>query len=74
MNNREQLIDMMIDNGLERRDIAELVLVDRNTVDSWLAPPGSARHAEVPDMAIELLHLKLGGHGQERPAADEPAT
>ena len=60
MNNREKLIDMMHEHALERRDLAELVLVDRQTVDGWLAPTESARHQEVPEMAIELLQLKLG--------------
>ena len=60
MNNRDKLIDLLFDNKLERRELAELVLVDRETVDNWLAPPGSARHIEVPDMAIALLNYKLG--------------
>ena len=60
MNNREKLIDMMHDHSLERRELAELVLVDRQTVDGWLAPSESSRHEEVPEMAIELLQLKLG--------------
>ena len=59
MNKREKLIDLMIDHSLERRELAELVLVDRQLVDSWLAPPESTRNVEVPDMAIELLLLKL---------------
>jgi hypothetical protein len=72
MNNREKLIDMMFDNGLDRRDIAALVLVDRQTVDAWLASPESSRHTEVPEMAIELLRLKLGGRndGESAPAPD----
>lgn len=60
MNNREKLIDMMHEHALERRELAELVRVDRQTVDGWLAPPESSRHEEVPEMAIELLQLKLG--------------
>ena len=60
MNNREKLIDMMHEHTLERRELAELVRVDRQTVDGWLAPTESARHEEVPEMAIELLQLKLG--------------
>ena len=59
MNNREKLIDLMIDNSLERRELAELVHVDRAVVDSWLASPESTRNIEVPDMAIELLLFKL---------------
>lgn len=60
MNNREKLIDMMHEHALERRELAELVCVDRHIVDGWLAPPESSRHQEVPEMAIELLQLKLG--------------
>jgi hypothetical protein len=70
MNNREKLIDMMYAHSLERRDIAEIVLADRQVVDGWLAPPESARHAEVPDMAIELLRLKLAAMN----ADDEPSA
>ncbi|MGR9092508.1 MAG: hypothetical protein ACU85U_18220 [Gammaproteobacteria bacterium] len=75
MNNREKLIDMMHDHKLERRDLAELVLVDRQTVAGWLAPTESANHQEVPEMAIELLQLKLGvtavpARGEE-PTAEE---
>ncbi len=60
MNNREKLIDMMHEHALERRELAELVCADRHTVDGWLAPAESSRHMEVPEMAIELLQLKLG--------------
>jgi len=60
MNNREKLIDLMFDNKLDRRELAELVMVDRATVDHWLVTPESARQIEVPDMAIALLGFKLG--------------
>lgn len=36
MNNRETLMELMLDHGLERREIAELVLVQRDLVDRWL--------------------------------------
>jgi hypothetical protein len=65
MNNREKLINFMFDNDLDRRGLGELVHVNRQTVESWLAPAESSRHVEVPEMAIELLTLKL-------PAAGEP--
>lgn len=61
MNNRELLLDMMHDNELDRRDLAALVRVDRQMVDAWLAPAESTRKVEIPDMAIELLRIKLGG-------------
>jgi orotate phosphoribosyltransferase-like protein len=62
MNNRETLITLMLDHGLERREIADLVSVDRDTVDRWLVSAESSKHLEIPDMAIELLALKLAAH------------
>ncbi len=59
MNNRERLIDLISTYQLERRDIAELVKTKRDQVDNWLASPESSHHEEIPDMAIELLELKL---------------
>jgi len=60
MNNRDHLMSLMVEHKLDRREIAELVRVKRETVDHWLLPPDSKNHEEVPDMAIELLELKLG--------------
>ncbi len=60
MNNRELLMDYMQTHRLERREIADLVKVDRDTVDKWLLSGESSRHEEIPDMAIEVLRLKLG--------------
>jgi len=59
MNNRDHLIDQMTSNGLDRRELAELLCVDRETVDRWLLPRDSARWLAVPDMAVELLKYKL---------------
>jgi hypothetical protein len=63
MNNRERLIDLMIEHELERREVAELLSVDRATVDCWLASGESSRHLDVPNMAVELLTLKLDTAG-----------
>jgi len=60
MNNRDRLITLITDHNLDRREIAELVSVKRDAVDHWLLPVDSKNHEEVPDMAIELLELKLG--------------
>ena len=65
MNNRERLMSYMQDHALERRDVAALVLVDRDTVDRWLLSGESSRRLEMPDMAIELLRLKLGEPEEE---------
>lgn len=59
MNNREKLMDLMVTNALDRRAIADLVRVKRETVDHWLAPHESKHCEEIPDMAIELLEFKL---------------
>lgn len=60
MNTRERLIDLMLEFNLERREVADLVRVKRETVDHWLLPNESKNQIEVPEMAIELLELKLG--------------
>jgi len=59
MNNRERLIGLMREHQLDRMDVAELVRVRREQVDSWLLPGEAPRHEDVPEMAIELLELKL---------------
>ena len=59
MNNRERLFDILTTYKLERRDIADMVKVKREVVDNWLASRESSHHEEIPDMAIELLELKL---------------
>ena len=65
MNNRERLIDLMIQHELERREVAVLLSIDKETVDCWLASGESSRHLEMPDMAIELLTLKLDATNAE---------
>jgi len=60
MNNRERLITLITEYNLDRPDIAEMVRVRRETVDYWLLTTESKNHQEIPDMAIELLELKLG--------------
>ena len=67
MNNREILINLMLEHQLERREIAELVSTDRVSVDRWLLTNESGRHIEVPDMAIELLQLKLADRTPPKP-------
>ena len=71
MNNRERLIALISENELDRLQVAELVKVRRDQVDRWLLSNESKSHEEVPDMAIELLELKLrlGLLTGEEPAA-----
>ena len=74
MNNRDRLIDLMSGYELDRREVAELVRVDRDTVDRWLLPPSANRRTDIPDMAIELLTLKLAARPQPAPKlAPKPA-
>ena len=65
MNNRDSLIDLMINHKLERREIASLLNVERDQVDHWLASTESASGSAIPDMAIELLEIKLGERSAE---------
>ena len=67
MNNREILITLMLEHQLERREIADLVSTDRDTADRWLLTNESSRHLEAPDMAIELLQLKLADRKPPEP-------
>jgi len=59
MNNRDKLIDQMTSNDIDRRELAGMLCVDRDTVDRWLLPRDATRWLEVPDMAVELLKYKL---------------
>lgn len=59
MNNRERLIDLISLYELERREVAEMVKVKRETVDHWLLPNEASNHELIPDMAIELLQLMI---------------
>ena len=70
MNARERLIELMLEFKLERREIADLVKVKRETVDSWLLSHESKNHTEVPEMAIELLELKLGSKPETKEEPD----
>ena len=66
MNNRERLIDVITRYNLDRIEISEMLKVKRETVDHWLLPPESSKHEEVPEMAIELLEIKLKIREQNR--------
>lgn len=59
MNNRDRLIELISQYGLERIEVAEMVKVKREIVDHWLLPNEASNHEAVPDMAIELLQLKI---------------
>ncbi len=59
MNNRERLMAIISENKLERRDVADLLKVKQDEVEHWLLSSESRNHAEMPDMAIELLELKI---------------
>jgi hypothetical protein len=59
MNNRERLMDIIVEQKLERMDVAEMLKVKVSEVDHWLLSNEAKNHKEMPDMAIELLELKL---------------
>jgi len=60
MNNRDRLIELLTDHELERREIAEILKVKAALVNHWLSSHESNNFEEMPDMAIELLEIKLG--------------
>ncbi len=60
MNNRERLIDLMVEHELERTELAHMLKVKNVAIDHWLLPNEAGNHEDMPDMAIELLELKLG--------------
>lgn len=59
MNNREHLISLMGDYSLDRQAVSELLSVKRDTVDHWLLPSDARNSKAIPDMAVELLELKM---------------
>ncbi len=59
MNNRERLMEIMTEQDLDRLRLAELLKVKRAEVDNWLLSRESKNNKEIPDMAIELLEVKL---------------
>lgn len=65
MNNRQRLINIIADFKLDRLTVAEMLKVKRDTVDHWLMSNESKSQEEMPDMAIELLELKLGVKNKE---------
>jgi hypothetical protein len=71
MNTREILIDLITEYGLDRRDVADMVRVKRETVDRWLLPNEASSHEEIPEMAVELLQLKLH---DRKPVHDDAQT
>lgn len=60
MNNRDRLIELLTDHELERREVAELLKVKIDVVNHWLSSHESNNYEDMPDMAIELLEIKLG--------------
>ncbi len=60
MNNRDRLIELLTEHELERREVAELLKVKTDTVNHWLISHESHHYEDMPDMAIELLEIKLG--------------
>lgn len=53
-------MEIMAERELDRLQISDLLKVKRAEVDYWLLSHESSNHKDIPDMAIELLELKLG--------------
>lgn len=61
-----RLREIMEQQRVTRRRVAELVLSSPSTVDAWLCPGDSPNYRQMPDRALRLLELELG---LSRPAA-----
>lgn len=59
LTNAELIRQVATEAGLSRARLAELCRVSPHTVDAWLKPTTSRSHCRPPDMAVELLYLKL---------------
>lgn len=57
--NAEALRKIMDRQSLTRDDVGRLCVVQRSTVDSWLAPEDAASYRAMPDRAIDMLELRL---------------
>lgn len=60
MNNRDRLIELLTKHQMERREIAAMLKVKTHQVNNWLASQETRHYEDIPDMAIELLEIKLG--------------
>lgn len=60
MNNRDRLIELLTKYEIERREIAAMLNIKIHQVDNWLVSQESRNYEDIPDMAIELLEIKLG--------------
>ena len=52
MNNRDRLIEIMTERGLDRSEIAQLLRVKKKDIDQWLLSNESAAHKE-----LSLIHI-----------------
>lgn len=59
MTSQETLKQIMKQNNLTRKATAEIIEVNKKTIDKYLAPIGATSHREIPHYRIELLELKL---------------
>lgn len=59
MDNSERLKGLMREHQLSRPQVALLLDVARQTVDSWLAPPSATSHRNMPDNMLRLLQFTI---------------
>ena len=53
------LRQLIAENGLTHRDVAELACVSIKTVESWLAQPGAANHRAMHVRHLRSVHYAL---------------
>lgn len=62
----DALRDLLKEVKISRQEVAELLHVNTNTVNTWIATEGTSLHRPMPLMAWELLLLKLNRHPSKR--------
>jgi len=57
MSNKIKLTKIIQEHKLTRQTVADMLLVQKSTVDNWLAHSTGFR--EMPDNVMELLEIKI---------------
>ena len=59
MSNADELREILRENSLKSKDVAEIIDVSLDTVKSWLISSSSKRYRPMKDRDIDYLRLKL---------------
>lgn len=65
-NNNEELRSLLKSEALTIQDIAQLLNMPFDSVRNWTRSPSSAHYRKMPNMAIELLLIKIKEQRDDR--------